>query len=252
MTVNAQVSSRLSEKTISYFLNNQFRISVRSALARKAIVARNETYNPGASNFISLAAGIDYCCHFNESFSLITGLHGLWHGSNFTFFVSGKNFQPELGYDLIERGPTSGDLQQGLISLQSTIEKRWFTKKEKIWSTGLGLALNYSPNTTYDNYYSVLQNGQWVNYAWMGYDANNQSRPFFSAHAMVGYYWRIGKTNFLTTNLVIDYSFTYFAKGSYSFHIPGKPEVTGEYKIDGSYIGLDIGYNFTKRKKHLS
>src|SRR5215212_2726726 len=84
-TVKAQVSTRLSEKTTNYFLNNQFRISVRSALARKAKVTPNETYNPAASNFISLGAGIDYCCHFNESFSLVSGLHGLWHGSNFTF-----------------------------------------------------------------------------------------------------------------------------------------------------------------------
>jgi hypothetical protein len=248
-TAKAQVSAQASEKTASYFLNDQFRVSIRPALARKARVTPNETYDPGASNFISLGAGIDYCYHINELFSLISGLHGLWHGSNFTFFVSGKNFQPELGYDLIEEGPTAGNLQHGLISLQSTLEKRWFSKKERIWSTGLGLALNYSPTTTYDNDYYVFHNGQLVNYAWMGYDANNQSKPFLSAHAMVGYYWKIAKADFLVTNFVIDYSFTYFAKGSYSFHIPGKPEVTGEYKIDGSYVGLDISYSFSKRKR---
>jgi hypothetical protein len=213
-TVKAQDLKRLPEKTINYFLNDQFRVSVRPALARKAKVTANEIYQPGASNFISLGAGIDYCYHINELFSLISGLHGLWHGSNFTFFVSGENFQPPLGYDLIEGGPTSGDLQHGLISIQSTLEKRWVTKQERIWNTGLGLALNYSPTTTYDNYYYVFHNGQSVNYAWMGYDANNQSRPFISAHAMGGYYWRIGKANFLVTNVIIDYSFTYFAKGS--------------------------------------
>ena len=137
--VNAQIPAQLPEKNINYFLNNQFRISVRPALARRAAVTPNETYKPGASNLISLGAGIDYSCNFNELFSLITGLHGLWHGSNFTFFVSGKNFQPQLGYDLIEEGHTSGDLQQGLISLQSTIEKRWFSQKEKFGVQGWGL-----------------------------------------------------------------------------------------------------------------
>ena len=247
--MNAQVSARLSEKTVNYFLNDQLRISVRPSIARKAMVTTNETYSPGASNFISLGAGIDYCYHINESFSLISGLHGLWHGSNFTFFVSGKEFQPELGYDLVEEGPISGDLQHGLLSLQTTLEKRWFSKKEKIWATGLGLALNYSPTTTYDNDYYVFHNGQLVHYAWMGYDANNQAHPFLSGHVMAGYYWKIGKSNFLVTNLVIDYSFTYFVKGSYNFHIPGKSEVTGEYRIDGSYLGLDISYSFAKGKK---
>jgi hypothetical protein len=245
----AQVSEGLSEKTVNYFLNNQVRISVRPAIAHKALVTPNETYNPGASNFISIGGGIDYCYHINELFSLISGLHGLWHGSNFTFFVSGKNFQPELGYDLIQEGPTSGDLEHGLISLQSTLEKRWFSKKERIWNSGLGLALNYSVVTGYNSDYIVFSNGQWVNYASRQYDANISSRPFLSVHAMAGYYWKISKANFLVTNLVIDYSRTYFATGSYSFHIPGKPEVTGEYKIDGSYIGLDISYSFPGRKK---
>src|SRR4030095_14047311 len=77
--MNAQVSARLSEKTVNYFLNDQLRISVRPSIARKAMVTTNETYFPGASNFISLGAGIDYCYHINESFSLISGLHGLWH-----------------------------------------------------------------------------------------------------------------------------------------------------------------------------
>jgi hypothetical protein len=248
-TGNAQNPIGLSKKTVNYFLNNEFRISVRPAFARKAKVTPNDTYQPGASNFISLGAGIDYYCHFNEYFSLITGLHGLWHGSNFTYFVSGKNFQPELGYDIIENGRTSGALQNGLISLQSTLEKRWFSRKERIWSTAFGLALNYSPNTTYDNDYYVVRNGTWINYAWMGYDGNNQSRPFISAHVMAGQYWKIGKANFLITNLVLDYSFRYFSQGSYSFHIPGKSEVTGEYKFDGSYLGLDISYCFSKSKK---
>ncbi|MBO9199414.1 MULTISPECIES: hypothetical protein [Niastella] len=246
---NAQVSRRLSEETVSYFLANQFRISVRPALARKASVTPNATYDPGASNFISLGAGIDYYCHFSESFSLITGLHGLWHGSNFTFLVPKTVFQPELDYDLDQSGSISGGLNHGLLSLQSTLEKRWFSKKETIWSAGLGLALNYSLTTNYEFDYNVYHNGQLVNYAWLGYNANNQSKPFLSAHAMAGRYWKIGKDRFIITNFVIDYSFTNFAKGYYSFNVPGKPVVTGDYKIDGSYAAIDVSYPLSRKKR---
>src|SRR5215212_7401321 len=106
-----QLSSKDTQYIASHFERNGARFSVRTALARKAFVTPNKTYRPGASNFISLGMGIDYCFHLGRSVSIITGLHGLWHGSNFTFFVHGKDFQPPLGFDLIETGPTSGDLQ---------------------------------------------------------------------------------------------------------------------------------------------
>jgi len=235
--------SKDDEDANYYFPENGFRISVRPSLARKAYVTPNNNYHPSASNFISLGAGIDYCYHINKYFSLITGLHGLWHGSNFSFFVAGNEFQPPLGYDIDESGPTSGDLQNALISLQTTLEKKWFTRNNKIWSTGLGLAINYSPLNDFDNGYSASQNGQQVFFAQMSYDASNGRRPFLSAHIMAGRYWKLGKRQSVSTNLVMDYSFRYFAKGYYSFHIPGKPEITGEYKIDGSYFGIDIAYD---------
>jgi hypothetical protein len=232
------------------FLRNGFRVSVRPSLARKANVTPDETYQPGASHFISLGAGLDYACHFSPEWSLITGLHGLWHGSNFTFFVPGSSFQPPLDFDLAHEGPTSGGLEHGIISARATLEKRWFSKKGTIWNTGLGVGYNYSPTTGYQMTYAAYQNGQTTEYAYLMHNPYNDAKPFVTAHLMLGRYWQPGRKTLLLANFVANYSFSNFIRGQYVFQIPGKPVVTGNYNIDGSYIGLDICYMLPKKKKY--
>ena len=232
------------------FLRNGFRISVRPALARKANVTPDQNYHPGASHFISLGAGVDYACHLSPEWSLITGLHGLWHGSNFTFFVPRSSFQPPLDFDLAYEGPTSGGLEHGIISAKATLEKRWFGKKGSIWNTGLGVGYNYSPTTGYRVTYAAYQNGQTIDYAYLMHHPANDAKAFLTAHLMLGRYWQIGRKTLFLTNFVVNYSFSDFVRGQYIFQIPGRPVVTGSYNIDGSYIGLDICYMLPKRRKH--
>ena len=239
------------EKNIQPFLRNGWRVSVKPSIAKKAKVTPNETYRPGASNFISLGAGIDYVCHFSPQWSLATGLHGLWLGSNFTFFVPRESFQPPISFDLEQKGPTSGGLEHGIISLQSTLEKRWFAPGGTIWNTGLGAAVNYSPTTGYQVGYMVYDNGRQMDYATLYHDTYSERKSFLSLHGMIGRYWKFGKRTLFLTNVVVSYSFSNFIEGMYVFSIPGRPEVSGRYAIDGTHIGLDISYILPSKKARL-
>jgi hypothetical protein len=223
------------------------RVSVRPAVAGKARVDWNRIYNPRANNFISLGAGVDYLFPVAKDLSVVAGIHGLWHGSNFSFYVAGTAFQPPLDFDLDHRGKTSGGLENGLISAQIRIEKRWWDRYRNAWTLGIGAALNDCATSEVETSYSAYQNGQWIQYAYLFYNAQNGGKPFMSANLMAGRWWKIGNRQCFMTSIVADYSFSYFAKGYYTIQPPGKPEIRGNYKIDGSYLGIDFAYVIPKK-----
>jgi hypothetical protein len=66
-----------------------------------------------------------------------------------------------------------------------------------------------------------------------------------------GYSFFLSNYNFLTINLLANFSATKIANFNYTIDVTGKPESTGIYSANLSYVGLSICYIFTGANRRL-
>jgi hypothetical protein len=215
-------------------------------------VRQTGAYSMSASSVAGIEAGGNYYINFNKDYSLIVGAHVGFSGRNFKLFIPKSDFTPNLENDINFRGRLTKDYD---IYLSAPIwaERRWTGKNNSTWNLDAGINLRFDPNEEgygYD-YGGIDVNGQGVLVLDMNGDIGNNLKPWLNYNVGGGYSFFLSNYNFLRINLLANFSATKIANFNYTIDVTGKPQSTGIYSANLSYVGLSFSYIFTGANKRL-
>jgi hypothetical protein len=198
-------------------------------------------------------AGPNYHVNINKNYSLIIGLHGGAAATNYKLFISKSDFNPNLNFDVHEDGQLTS-AWDFYMSVPIWIEKRWFMKNNSFWNFITGANVRYYPIRYYGdeagiNYPDV--NGNYVLVLDINASIGNNLRPWVNYNTGGGYSMLLRNNNYLQCNLVANFSGKKIIDGTYQINVSGKPQSTGKYSENWSYIGLSFSYIFTGANKRL-
>ena len=228
-----------------------FYLSPYSAEIGKPI-RQSGPYSLSAANIPGIEAGANYFINFNKDYSLIVGAHVGFSGRDFKLFIPKSDFNPNLQNDINFRGALTKDYD---IYLSAPIwaERRWAGKNNSTWNVDAGINVRFDPNEEgygYD-YGGFDVNGQYVPVLSMdGYIGNNW-KPWINFNIGGGYSLFLSNYNFLRINLLANFSATKVVNFNYTIDVTGKPQSTGTYSANLSYVGLSFSYIFTGANKRL-
>lgn len=215
-------------------------------------IRQSGPYSMSASNVPGIEAGANYFINFDKDYALILGAHVGFSGRNFKLFISKSDFNPNLENDIDFRGRLTKDYDI-YLSAPVWFEKRWTRKNNSIWNVDAGLNVRFDPNEEFYiyDYGGRDTNGQYVPVLSMdGYIGNNW-KPWINYNIGGGYSMFLSNYNFLRINLLANFSATKIANFNYTIDVTGKPQSTGTYSANLSYVGLSISYIFTGANKRL-
>ncbi len=229
------------------FSKNHISFSIHGSVTTKAKISKtSEKYNVGSSPQPGYEFGLDYHINFNQSYSLIVGIHTGALGRNLEYFISKNEFNPPMQYDIFDNKGSSRDIDLFYYKLPVSVEKRFFLKKMKLLSLNAGLSLLNTPDIGIEiKSFAFYPNGSSVNFFDGLLILNQDAKFWINFHIGGGYAWILKNNNILSANLIANLSTTKFAKGIYNFTIPGQTPVDGSYSLKGSFIGLGVSYTFT-------
>lgn len=198
-------------------------------------------------------AGPDLYIHINNSYSFNVGLHAGGVATNYKLFIPGSDFNPSIGYDVDDKGRTTS-LWSFYITAPFWIQKRWFTESHSFWNIVAGVSVRYYPVRYYP--YGVQEiyrdgNGNQIKVLDINASIGNNLRPWLNYNIGGGYSFLLRNNNYLQCNLVANFSDKKIVNGTYEINVPGKPQSTGTYSANLSYLGLSFGYILTGSNKRL-
>lgn len=197
--------------------------------------------------------GPNYLISINNSYSILVGLHGGAAERNFELFIPKDNFNPNLKFDVYENGQLTSEWDF-YMSIPIWIEKRWLTKSKSFWSFLSGVNIRYYPKRYYRNGLEIDYadvNGNNVKVLEINDSIGNNLRPWLNYNIGGGYSFLLRNNNYLQCNLQANFSFKKIVNGTYYINVTGKPQSTGTYSANLSYIGLSFSYIFTGSNKRL-
>jgi hypothetical protein len=215
-------------------------------------VRQSGAYSMSASSVAGIEAGGNYFINFNKDYSLIVGAHVGFSGRNFKLFIPKSDFSPNLQNDIDFRGRLTKDYDI-YLSAPIWFEKRWQVKENNTWNVDAGLNIRFDPNEEgygYD-YGGIDVNGDGVLVLDMNGDIGNNLKPWLDYNLGGGYSVLLSNYNFLCFNLIANFSATKIANFNYTINVTGKPESTGTYSANLSYVGWSISYIFTRANRRL-
>lgn len=198
-------------------------------------------------------AGPNYYINFNKNYSLIIGLHGGAAARNFKLFISKNDFNPNLKFDVDEFGVPNREYDF-YICAPLLLEKRWFKKNNSYWDIVAGVNVRFYPIRYIGDELSFIYpdvNGNNVDVLEINDSIGNNLRPWLNYNIGGGYAILLRNNNYLQCNLLANFSHKKMVNGTYTINVTGKPESTGKYFADLSYIGLSFSYIFTGANKRL-
>ena len=197
--------------------------------------------------------GPDYYFNINNSYSIIIGLHFVAAETNYKLFISKSDFNPNLNFDVNDDGQLTSEWDF-YMSLPIWIQKRWFTKNNSFWNVVAGVNIRYYPiryyrNVIEEDYPNV--DGNTVNVLTIDDLIGNNLRPWINYNIGGGYSLLLRNNNYLQCNVVANFSNKKIIDGAYQINVTGKPQSTGTYSADLSYVGLSFSYIFTGANKRM-
>lgn len=198
-------------------------------------------------------AGANYHFNFNTNYSLIVGLHGGAAARNFKFFISKTDFNPNLKFDVDEYGVPNREWDF-YISMPLWIEKRWMNKQNSFWDLICGANLRYYPIRYIIDELGFMYpdvNGNNVDVLEITNSIGNNLHPWINYNIGGGYSFLLRSNNFLQLNLLANFSNKKMVNGVYQINVTGKPQSTGAYSANLSYVGLSLSYIFTGANKRI-
>lgn len=198
-------------------------------------------------------AGPDYYFNISKYYSILVGIHGGAASRNFKLFISKTDFNPNLKFDVNEYGAPNREWDF-YMSLPLWIEKRWMNKRGCFWNLICGVNLRYYPIRNVGDELGVIYpdlNGNNVDVLEINNSIGNNLRPWLNYNIGGGHSILLGNNNFLQCNLLANFSNKKMVNGTYQINVTGKPQSTGTYSANLSYIGLSFSYIFTGANKRL-
>jgi hypothetical protein len=233
--------------------DQRWRFSAFPLVARKAQISKSaDKYNIDSHNQIGAEFGFDYALTVKNDLCLLLGLHTGIFGRDLTFLIPGSEFGNLDRGDLFDNGPPSKTYEFLFIKLPLTLEKSWQIRAGQYFKLIAGTALAFgTKDGVTSNYRLALDGGGTLTFLTIDYTTNNRGKPWLNAFAGAGFEKLLKNNHFLQFNLIANYSPTYFIRGPYAFTVPNKPEIYGRYKVDGSYLGVQVSYSFALRRGGL-
>lgn len=216
------------------------------------IVKESGNYSLRSTKVGGIEGGAGFFMNFNNDYSIITGIHAGAAGRNAGIFISKSDFNPALRQDF--NVPLSfGKDYTFYLSAPVWVEKRWMKRNFNHWNADLGVNIRYHPGDVGFVYLAAGQDiyGQTKPVLILEGSVGNNIKPWINYNISGGYSWFLSNYNFLRVNLIADFSATKVVKFDYSIDVSGKPENTGTYSSNLSYLGISINYILTGANKRL-
>ncbi len=245
------VRNALVEKTL--FSGSHFSFSVIPYLSQKAKITKESgEYALTSTIMHGIEAGGNYHINFNKNYSLVIGLHGGASARNANVFIHKEDFNPQLQVNVNDNGALTREYDF-YISAPIWFEKRWQCKNKNHWSAIAGINVRFYPDDISDGTGSTYPNvnGQNVVVYEINLTIGNNYKPWINYNIGGGYSFLLKNDNFLRFNLLANFSSTKMVNGDYTITVTGKPESSGKYSANLSYLGLAIDYIFTGTNKRL-
>lgn len=210
-------------------------------------------YSLQAIYMYGFEAGPNYHININHSYSVVIGIHGGAAATNYKLFIRRSDFNPNLGGDVNDNGQLTSEWDF-YMNMPIWIEKRWFMKNNSFWNFVAGVNMRYYPIRYYrsgveEEYQDV--NGNRVTVLKIDAVIGNNLRPWFNYNIGGGYSVLLRNNNYLQCNLVANFSGKKIIDGTYQINVTGKPQSTGTYSANWSYVGLSFSYLFTGANKRM-
>jgi len=235
------------------FKGSYFSFYLSPYISQKAnCVKQSGTYSLNASKSSGIEAGGNYFINFNKSYSIIVGAHAGISGRNFKLFISKSDFNPNLKNDINFNGRLTKDFDL-YLSAPIWFEKRWIRKNNATWNVDAGIKLRFEPDEAFYmyDYGGFDMNNQYVPVldleGWVG----NNMKPWLNYNISGGYSVLLSNYNFIRLDLIANFSTIKVVNFNYTIDVAGKPQSTGTYSANLSYVGLSISYIFTGTNKGL-
>ncbi len=251
----AQQNVNLRTEAISkvLFKGNYFAFYLSPYISQKAKAVRQSgAYSLGAANSSGIEAGGNYFINFNDNYSLIMGAHVGFSARNFKLFILKSDFNPNLENDISYRGRLTKDYAL-YLSAPVWIERRWIKKNNTSWNVDAGINVRFALEEVFYFYdYRALDvNGQYNPVLNLEGSVGNNIKPWINYNIGGGYSMFLSNYNFLRINLLANFSATKIVDFNYTIDVSGKPQSTGTYSSNLSYMGLSINYILTGTNKRL-
>lgn len=227
-------------------------ISIAPALIKEGHIDGDKNkYKLSSSPQFGEEVLINYYYNFESNYSLVfsAGCELLVH--NFDYEIPKEMFDPAGGTSISFNPVGPIKMSSSYFKTQVELQSKFHKKEKGSWVGIAGLSLLY-PIQRGDEYSAGILWGSNSQSAqeYLSIQYNNYEHKLsLNFHISCGHEWIINSRSILQANLKFNFSPVNLAEATYIFNVGSQPEVSGKYKISGSYIGLSISYIFSKIKR---
>jgi hypothetical protein len=195
--------------------------------------------------------GFNYIYNVNKSLSIELGFHTIVGRWGFYLNIPDEDVS---AYNVRGKFIVSNKEVWGTLKIPLLIEKKVYTRKLGLISAEGGINLRYSgfnSDLGIGGGGIMTTNNQVIQLFESDFSLRNKNKPWITFLAGVSKLVRLKNYDVLSLGLQADVSFTNFLIGDYTITVPGKPVTSGTYSINGSSVGISLGYRFTGTNKRL-
>jgi hypothetical protein len=228
-------------------------ISLTPTIMSKAKISGNTAkYNISSNPQVGAEVMIDYYYNFSKNTCLVFSGGGSVLGFNFNNDINKNMFSPTTGGNISANKAAARNMDIFYFRFQAAVQKIVFKGLKRAWVISTGLAVLYSlQNSEEINYNVAYPDNVDLNYLNRYQNNNNGGKPWVNVHLTGGRQWMFNNCNAIQLKLKVNYSPISFLKGTYSFDVGNEPSLSGDYKVSGSYIGLNFSYILSRSHKTI-
>ena len=227
---------------------NNWGVSVIPSLAAKTEIDGDKgMYDVHSHPNFGAEILFQFHCNLKKNYSLIFGLGVNSFSSTFHYNIPKDMFDPPTDANVTPNKFNLNGMQIASGKVQAELLRRWPRNKVHNWDLAAGLSLLFSFDNAggWTGHVVEYPNGQTKQYLTFYHPSNNNGgKPWFNFHFSGGHEWILRSKNVFQLNVKLNYSPINPSTGTYIFTTGTQPDLSGNYSISGSYIGLSIAYLF--------